>query len=232
MNEYQKKSIDELVAEIKRRPCAQGKCYTDPRYEYARRLWHGEGIGVNKQEAFVYFEEAADFGHEAAQYKTALCYFKGEGITRDYKKALNYFERLSKKHHWQQAGYLGMGKCYLKLGDVQKAFECLHQVSDDNRVSSLIEEDQKEAQFLLGMFYYEGIGCEQDLVQAFKYFEKAARGNSPCHSAWYYLVICYQEGKGTAVDTEMAKHWALKCFELNYEKIVGEIKELFEVTIN
>lgn len=149
-------------------------------------------------------------------------------MTRDYEKALHYFKRLSKNHFWQQAGYLGMGKCYLKSGDVQKAFECLRQVSNDHRVSSLIEEDQREAQFLLGVLYYEGIGCEQDLIQAFTYFEKAACGNTPCHSAWYYLVICYREGKGTTVDMEMAKYWALKCFELNYEKIVGETKELFE----
>lgn len=55
-NEYQKMSLAEFKAEIDRQPCAHGKCYTDPRYEYARRHWNGEGVNENKKEAFIYLK--------------------------------------------------------------------------------------------------------------------------------------------------------------------------------
>lgn len=232
MNEQEqlkRMTIAQLKEKIASTPCAVGKCYTDIRIEYAFRLWNGIGIPKDRREAFLYFKEAADFGHEVGLKWTAECYYNGEGISQDFEKSFKYFERLSRKHAWQQIGNLGMGKCCLQMKQPQKAFDYLYATSHDHRISTLVEEVQKEAQFLLGMLYYEGIGCEQDFAKAFDCFEKAACGNTPFLAAQYYLVMCYQEGKGTAVDIEMARFWALKCFEKNNGKIIEETKKLLGV---
>ena len=99
MDEFEKMAIAQLKVIIASEPCAVGKCHTNPRYEYAKRLWNGEGIVQDKKEAFLYFKEAADFRHEGAQYKVGCCYYKGDGIPQDFEKALKYFKRLLQTNH-------------------------------------------------------------------------------------------------------------------------------------
>lgn len=211
MNEYRKMSIDELVMEIERCPCACGKCHTGPRYEYARRLWYGMGVTEDKRAAFSYFKEAADFGHEGAQWRTGICYYNGEGIPQDFEKALRYFTKLSQCHAQQQAANLWMGKCYLKIEqrDEAKAMEHLLKAANDSRVSTQGDEGS-EAQLLVGVCYYRGFIVEQDFTKAFDYFEKAALYN---RDACYYLAECYREGKGTKANMEMYRFWHSKYFE-------------------
>ena len=88
MDEFEKMAIAQLKVIIASEPCAVGKCHTNPRYEYAKRLWNGEGIVQDKKEAFLYFKEAADFRHEGAQYKVGCCYYKGDGIPQDYYRQI------------------------------------------------------------------------------------------------------------------------------------------------
>jgi len=225
MNEYQKMSLAELKAEIDRRPCAHGKCYTDPRYEYARRHWNGEGINEDKKEAFIYFKEAADWGHERAQYKVGQCYYAGEGIPQDFEKALEYFEKLLRKCWYEQIANLWIGKCYLKLNDKSKGFEYILKAAQESRVSRLQTETQKEAQFLTGLCYFEGVGVDQNYKQAFDYFEKADSEDSGSLGAQYYLAQCYRKGLGTQKNIEMERFYVSKCFEKDYKILIQKAKE-------
>lgn len=233
MNEYQKMSISELKAEIVRCPCAHGKCYTDPRYHYALRLWDGDGIAENKIEAFYYFKEAADYGHECARIRVGICYYTGEGITKSYENALEYFSKYKEKiDELRPMRYLWMGKCYLKIKErnKKKALDCFNEVANDHRKCTLNEESHKEALFFLGLCHYKGLCVIQNFEQAFRYFEKAAIGNSPNLGAQYYLVKCFRDGSGTQQNTKMAAYWSLKCFEREYDKVVQESMNCLGIT--
>ena len=53
MDEFEKMAIAQLKVIIASEPCAVGKCHTNPRYEYAKRLWNGEGIVQDKRHFFI-----------------------------------------------------------------------------------------------------------------------------------------------------------------------------------
>lgn len=213
MYEYGKMSISELKIELnKYTPCTSAKCSTDPRNEYAWRLWLGKGVPQDKMEAFVYFKEAADHGHEGAQYKVGYCYYTGEGIPQNFEKAMKYFMRLLQKHSYTQVANLWIGKCYLKIKqrNEEKAIECFKKVAMDNRVSTLEIDSKNEALLLLGICYYKGVFVEKDFNKAFDYLEQAAIHNN---DARYYLAECYHKGIGTQINLDMYRFWLTKCLE-------------------
>lgn len=43
-------------------------------------------------EAFKFFEKAANAGHPGAQYNLGMCYYEGKGTKQDYKKAVKWLE--------------------------------------------------------------------------------------------------------------------------------------------
>ena len=64
------------------------------------------------------------------------------------------------------------------------------------------------AQNLLGIFYLDGTGVQQNYSQALYWFEKAAIQNDP--DAQYNLGRLYYEGKGVPQDYAQAHYWLKK----------------------
>jgi TPR repeat protein len=76
------------------------------------------------------------------------------------------------------------------------------QISDLRRQA---EQGDAEAQYNLGMLYYEGHGVTQDYATARHWWEQAAaQGN-----AWaqYRLGVLYQKGRGAPQDDATAREW-------------------------
>lgn len=90
---------------------------------------------------------------------------------------------------------------------------------------------KNEAQYLLGMCYYYGIGVKENKETAVQHLKKAALGNDANLTAQYYLAHCYQNGIGTEVNPERAEHWRSMCFEQNYKKLANEMEEVLGITL-
>lgn len=76
------------------------------------------------------------------------------------------------------------------------------QISD---LRSKAEQGDAEAQYNLGMLYYEGHGVRQDYATARHWWERAAsQGN-----AWaqHRLGVLYQKGRGVPQDDATAREW-------------------------
>ena len=71
---------------------------------------------------------------------------------------------------------------------------------------SAAEKGHAEAQYRLGVCYYEGRGVEKDWNEAFRWFYEAAKRDDP--DALYRLGLCYEQAVGT--DRDMGK--ALICW--------------------
>ena len=76
------------------------------------------------------------------------------------------------------------------------------------------------AECQVGYFYYEGLGVQKDLKQAFFWTQKAAEHgdrDGQCNLAWFY-----EEAIGVGRDMEKAKYWysqaALQKHDLAIEK--------------
>ena len=58
-------------------------------FNYGYCLWKGLGRAYNPKEAKSYFAFARDLDGGEACYNLAMMYMHGEGVSRDYKKALH-----------------------------------------------------------------------------------------------------------------------------------------------
>jgi len=52
---------------------------------------------VSDQEAVKYFQKSAEQGYVKAQYHLGAMYEIGRGVARDYKKALEWYEKSAEK---------------------------------------------------------------------------------------------------------------------------------------
>jgi TPR repeat protein len=71
---------------------------------------------------------------------------------------------------------------------------------------ALANKGDAEAQYHVGMMYNNGIGTQQDLRQAFEWFQKSAASNDPLGA---YKLGCYYDGQGAGIVTADANE-ALK----------------------
>jgi len=78
----------------------------------------------------------------------------------------------------------------------------IFQISD---LRTNAEQGDVEAQYTLGMLYYEGHGVRQDYATARHWWEQAAaQGHA---SAQYRLGVLYQKGRGVPQDAATAREW-------------------------
>lgn len=87
------------------------------------------------------------------------------------------------------------------------------QVSERNlpfqRLIELAEQEQEaEAQYILGLKYYNGDSVPQDFVKARKWFEKSAHQGHV--DAQYNFGVMYHEGQGGPQDNDKAQEWIEK----------------------
>ena len=76
------------------------------------------------------------------------------------------------------------------------------QISD---LRSKAEQGDAEAQYNLGMLYYEGHGVRQDYATARHWWEQAAAQGTAL--AQYRLGVLYQKGRGVPQDDATAREW-------------------------
>ena len=86
--------------------------------------------------------------------------------------------------------------------NVEKGLSILYSNYNDSR-----------AQFLLGICYLQGIGCEVDNSKAYDFFLKSATNGNPQGQNW--LGNCYWDGIGTTIDKGKAVEWITNAAENN-----------------
>ena len=88
------------------------------------------------------------------------------------------------------------------------------------------EDGNADAQFKLGVMYYEGDGVPQDFAEARRWFEKAAaQGNA---EAQYNLGVMHENGQGGPQDKRAAKEWFRKACDGGDQDGCGKYRELNE----
>jgi len=121
-------------------------------------------------ERFKRWTQQAEAGDPIAQYKLGNAYMRGLEVTRDHKRAAEWFAK---------AAAQGEAKAQYKLGylyfegkgvtrDYDKAYKLLREAA---------QQDYSPAQFYLGRCYAEGLGTEQDNRKALYWFNQAANDN-------------------------------------------------------
>ena len=142
-------------------------------------------------------------------YQYAMKYFNGEGVTKNYSRAVELF-RMAARQGNTYAQY-NLGCCYqngIGVGkDEREAVKWYRKSAEQN---------DAVAQYNLGYCYQNGIGVEKDEREAVKWYRKSAEQNDAV--AQYNLGCCYRNGIGVKKDDAEAKKWYQKAAEQGYAK--------------
>ena len=112
------------------------------------------------------------------------------------------------------AGFYHIIRTERELGRIMEAAMTAYEAKDfetaARHIRAAAERNDAEAQCMLGVFYAEGRGVEQDYAEAVKWFRKAAKESKyrkGISGAKCRLGDCYAEGHGVEQDYDKALTW-------------------------
>ncbi len=187
----------------------------DSRAQFALGLMFdgGNGVPLDKKEAFGWYLKSAQNGNGKAQYNLALMYYNGEGIEKDIIEAVDWFKRAASSgiataaEKMQALAVQGVPEAQFQLAnmyrtgtgvtkDPQEAGRWYHAAAENGNLS---------AQFNLALLLELGQEKSQNYVEAISWYQRAAESGHA--KAQYNLGLMYATGKGLDQDPEKAKHW-------------------------
>jgi uncharacterized protein len=117
------------------------------------------------------------------------------------------------------------------------AFSCLllfstpgaaNDAATFNAMVALANKGDAEAQYHVGMMYNNGIGTQQDLRQAFEWFQKSTASNDPLGA---YKLGCYYDGQGAGIvafDADEALKYKLVAAQAGYSLAQHDVAILYD----
>lgn len=159
----------------------------------------------------------ADRGSAKAQHRLAAMYDFGEGVDRDIKAALKWYEKAAENGYVDSQ--FNLGNMYSNREgvrrDYQKAFKWYQKAAD---------QGDAEAQAKIGEMYYEGWGVSRDYQKALEMFQKSDHlGESQ-----YFLGRMHDHGRGVKKDIMMAIEWWEKGADQDHPICLFNIANCYE----
>lgn len=195
-------ALDACALEINRQPLN-----ARIQYQYARVLDKQELYN----EAFAWYQKAAQNGYAAAQNSLGYAYEWGQGIEMNMQDALRWYRQAAKQGYAQAQNNLGTMYDYGKgVDDDEKQATYWYQKA--------AEQGNSTAQRNLGLMYSKGSGVKQNDETAFQWYLKAADQENP--HAQYNVGMSYFYGKGVESDQKKARVWFKKAAKNgNYQAV-------------
>ena len=205
-----------------------------------KMYYEGTGVAQNYNEAFKWYQKAADNGVTGAYIWLGVMYYNGQGVAQNYEKAFLWSKKAAE--NGAADAYVGLGIMYCKgQGVAQNYGEAIQwfQKAVDNGdavaygwlvgmyyngqgvsqnygeafkwTKKAAEKGIADAYARLGVMYCKGQGVVQNYNEAFKWFQKAA--DNGVTGAYTWLGVMYYNGQGVAQNYEKAFLWTKKAAE-------------------
>ena len=165
---------------------------------YKQAVSYLENSEYNK--AFPLLIQAAEDSLSSAWYSLGWCYENGAGVTKDIEKAKEWYLKAANGGVIDAFDNLGL------LNYEQKQYDVAF-----NFWKAGAEKEQANAQFNLGICYYNGKGTNKNLTEAGYWWRKSALQGHV--KAQLSLGFSYYNGEGTKKDKKEAFKWWLKSAE-------------------
>lgn len=170
-----------------------------------------------KKEAFAAIEMGAMRGDPMAMRSLGIFYRDGFGVTQDYGKAREWFEKSADAGN--ERAKFSLGLLYESGAGV---------VQDRAKARELYEKAAEnglpQAMYSLGVIYANGEGVKQDYTKAREWYEKTAGEGHD--DAMFNLGALYGEGRGVAMDYVKAREWYEKAAAKNNAGAIAVLDEL------
>ena len=161
----------------------------------------------------------SDMGYVRATYALGLTYFEGEGVSRDYAKALRlYLVAARQGDRWAQnnLGYM-YDEGYGVPEDDTEAVKWYRRAA---------EQGHARAQTNLGYMYDEGHGVSEDDVEAVKWYREAAEQGFAV--AQNNLGFMYDDGRGIPEDDVEAVKWYRKAAVQGHARAQNNLGAMYD----
>ena len=169
-----------------------------------KMYYEGTGVAQNYNEAFKWYQKAADNGVTGAYTWLGVMYYNGQGVAQNYEKAFLWTKKAAE--NGAADAYVGLGVMYCKGQGVAQnygeAFQWFQKAVDNG--------DAVAYCWLVSM-YYNGQGVSQNYGEAFKWTKKAAEKGIA--AAYAGLGGMYYKGQGVAQNYNEAFKWTKKAAE-------------------
>lgn len=160
-------------------------------FESAQCYELGIGCESNLTKAAELYAEAAELGHDMAQFAFALCYENGQGVEKDLAKAVEWYIKSAKEGN-ERAQY-NLAICYEEGSGVERNMKKAVQWYKESA-----EQGFSPAQYNIAICYVEGNGTRKNLPKAVEWLKRAAKQGEAL--AQYRLAVCYRRGQGVKKD--------------------------------
>lgn len=161
---------------------------------------------------FNLLKKGAALAHGPSQYELGKAFYNGKGVTRSYQEAFRYF-RLAFENGQAHAIF------HMRLLDFD-SFEKSAKKEAFEFIKSLAEEENRDAFYLLGGFYREGIGTPVSNEKAVELYTLAAdKGDFFAKNLIGEAYIDGNMGLTPSIDTgikyfqsaaSLGSHWAIE----------------------
>lgn len=188
-------------------------------YEMGENLFMGNNaMSLNRPEAIIYYQEAAEKGHREAQTMLGNCYNYGYGVEVNPKMAAACYEKAAAQDVSQAQCRLGLllleGKGVSK--NVKRAVELIRRAA---------EKGLPEALSRLAFMYDQGEGVKKDTIKAATLLSEAASLGDAY--SMFMMGADYTFGKhGRPVDKAKGREWLQKSADLGFEASKRALREI------
>lgn len=243
-----KKSIEEIKA-----GALEGN--VQDQLDYADKFYFADGVEKNKQEAFKWYQKAAEKGSPRAQYNCAQILMAQQEALDNYKEIKKYYENSANNDYMQAQNNLGLlySKGEFVEKNIKKAIQLFEKASEQGDVMAMCN---------LGNIYFAGDGVAQNRDKAFDlYMQAADKGYSNAQKtigdmyldknqpllSYYYYRLAAEQGNADAcnslgtlysnifvsnVDYKQAVFWFEKASKLGNELANENLTRISEKEFN
>jgi len=166
------------------------------------------------KEAVKWLIKSADQGYDMAQEELFEMYYDGDGVPKDYEKAIKWIKEIAKNDKHNSGAQYQLAMMYENGEGVTKDYKQMIKW-----LIKAAKNDSKKAQLNLGVIYYHGDkGVLKDYKEAVKWFEKAAESEDSLFESfntWAQekLAGMYYRGEGVLKDYKKAEKYYRKAAE-------------------
>ena len=148
-------------------------------------------------------------------FEMGMAYKNGDGVEQDPEMAIAFFKIAAQLGH--MLAQMAVGSYYYALNDCYEAIKWIGMAA---------ELGNAEALFNMGIFYLEGMGCDQDMEKCASYLHRAARRRHP--EAQFAYADLLANGWGIEQDEKRAVKWYLDAAENGHVEAMYRLGECYE----
>jgi TPR repeat protein/predicted acylesterase/phospholipase RssA/ankyrin repeat protein len=137
---------------------------------------HKEAPSSSLPPSFQKILNEAEQGDPIAQYEVFLAYDSGIGVTKNKNKAKEYYKlALTGQNEIHSQADMGNSRAQLIMGRIQSDTRNYSEAIKWYKKAAEAEDEQKEAQYQLGLIYENGLDVEKNYNEAALWFTKAVK---------------------------------------------------------